>query len=331
MAVVHSSRSTIGSFSMSLPSLPIVLANVVGIASICWLTSRNNCPGKADSSTMSPDTVSSLFPDRPIRPLPKRRIRERLSPEVADAIKYPPSTHENAPLFYYPPYTLKEGGSPRSGGSMSPVESGRRNDVGRTYTPRRNGAGIAEGEGDEPALRSTLVTRSPPEILTRATRRSTRLDPARNANPQPPPSTTSSIDGYDSFENTNNKKKRKIPSAGDTTLNGTHGLNNDIGSLAMSAGIHSPANDLNGDRHSYSAAYPGSGSFMANSQGISGPGRGRLGRSRNARSPLRALSDGTNTWAGRTLKTAAPQWAASSGEFYVVCRFTHVRSQFRAS
>ncbi|KAJ4263791.1 hypothetical protein NW762_005824 [Fusarium torreyae] len=183
---------------------------------------------------MSPDTVSSLFPDRPIRPLPRRRLREKLSPEVADTIKYPPSTHETTPLFYYPPYTIKDEGSPPGTGPTSPAQQGRRTEAGRNYTPRRNGVGLLDGDEEDAALRSTLVTRSPPEILTRASQRSSKPDQTR-PNPQPPLSATSSVDGYDSFENTNNKKKRKIPSAGDATLNGTHGLNNEIGSLALSA------------------------------------------------------------------------------------------------
>ncbi|KAM5346527.1 hypothetical protein ACJ41O_009532 [Fusarium nematophilum] len=197
---------------------------------------------------MSPDTVSSLFPDRPIRPLPKRRLREKLSPEVADSIKYPPSTHETAPLFYYPPYTVKDEGSPPRNGSASPVEQGRRAEPGRNYTPRRSGVGVSDGDEEDGALRSTLVTRSPPEILTRAARRPSRPDQARQPNPQPPPSTTSSVDGYDSFENTNNKKKRKIPSAGDPSLNGAHALNNEISSLAISGAAHPPASDLHSDR-----------------------------------------------------------------------------------
>ncbi|KAI8722269.1 hypothetical protein NCS52_00370400 [Fusarium sp. LHS14.1] len=265
---------------------------------------------------MSPDTVSSLFPDRPIRPLPKRRLRERLSPDVADSIKYPPSTHETTPLFYYPPYTLKDEGSPPRTGSMSPVEQGRRTESGRNYTPRRNGVGLPDGDEEETALQSSLVTRSPPETLTHPARRPSRPDPPRHPNPQPPPSTTSSVDGYDSFENTNNKKKRKIPSAGDPTLNGTHALNNEIGSLAISSDTaHSPASELHGDRsYAHSGAYPGSGTFSTSNQGISGPGRGRLGRSRNGRSPLRALPDGNTTWAGRASKTAPPQWAPAERE-----------------
>ncbi|KAH7157485.1 hypothetical protein B0J13DRAFT_170994 [Dactylonectria estremocensis] len=299
-----------------MPPSSVFLTGFVG-AAILYLLTRWLRFSSADlSPIMSPDTVSSLFPDRPIRPLPKRRLRERLSPEVADTIKYPPLTHENSLLFYYPPCTPKDEGSPPRPGSASPAEPVRRNDPGRNYTPRRNGAGLSDGEEEENALRSTLVTRSPPEILTRAARRQSRPDQARHPNPQPPPpSVASSVDGYDSFENTNNKKKRKIPSAGDPTLNGTHALNNDASSLAISSGAQSPPTEVNGDRlYSQTAGYPGSGTFMTNSQGISGPGRGRLGRSRNGRSPLRALSDGNNTWAGRTSKTAPPQWASPERE-----------------
>ncbi|KAF4445703.1 hypothetical protein F53441_10577 [Fusarium austroafricanum] len=264
---------------------------------------------------MSPDTVSSLFPDRPIRPLPKRRLREKLSPGIAETITYPPSTHEATPLFYYPPYNFRDDGSPPRACSTSPAQQGRRIEAGRNYTPRRNGVGLPDGDDEEATLRSTLVTRSPPEILTRGTHQSSKPD---FSNPQPPLSATSSADGYDVFENTNNKKKRKIPSAGDATLNGTHGLNNEIGSLAISAGAgNSPTNELHSDRaNSHSSSYPSTGTFTSHNQGISGPGRGRLGRSRNGRSPLRALSDGNNnSWVGRGSKAAtSSQWTSGEHE-----------------
>ncbi|KAF4463748.1 hypothetical protein FALBO_9418 [Fusarium albosuccineum] len=296
--------------------LAIVTTTLLGAVAIYLLTRNTRSPRADHSSNMSPDTVSSLFPDRPIRPLPKRRLREKLSPEVADSIKYPPSTHDNAPLFYYPPYTLKDEGSPPRTGSTSLVEQGRRMEIGRNYTPRRNGVGLPDGDEEETSPRSTLVTRSPPEILTRPARRPSRPDQARHPNPQPPPSTTSSVDGYDSFENTNNKKKRKIPSAGDPTLNGTHALNNDIGSLAISSNTgNTPVNELHTDRsYTHTGTYPSPGTFATSNQGISGPGRGRLGRSRNGRSPLRALPDGNNTWAGRASKAAPPQWASAEHE-----------------
>ncbi|CAI6094147.1 unnamed protein product, partial [Clonostachys chloroleuca] len=84
---------------------------------------------------------------------------------------------------------------------------------------------------------------------------------------QPAPSAPSSVDGYDSFENTNNKKKRKIPSAGDSVLNSAHGLNIDMSSHPTSAGAGSPSGEVNGDHSLYSSAgYTTTGSFGSNGQ-----------------------------------------------------------------
>ncbi|XP_044721607.1 uncharacterized protein HRG_04522 [Hirsutella rhossiliensis] len=254
---------------------------------------------------MSPDTVSALFPDRPIRPLPKRRLRERLSPEVAHSIKYPPSTHDTVPLFYYPPYTVKEGGDSVATESAGPLEHNRRSNLGATFGSLRNGVGPEVAEEEEAIVRSTLVARSPPEIFSRAARNPSRPDQPRPADPQPPPSATSSVDGYDSFENTNNKKKRKIPSAGDSAINAAHSLNSETSSLAISAGGHSPTSNAHDDRlHHSTSGYVASGPYVPINQGFSGPGRGRLGRARNGRSPLQALPDGNNVWPARSSKAA---------------------------
>ncbi|KAH8701739.1 hypothetical protein BGW36DRAFT_104393 [Talaromyces proteolyticus] len=83
-------------------------------------------------------------------------------------------------------------------------------------------------------------------------------------------------DGYDAFENTNNKKKRKIPTSG--TLNSHH---SSLTSEHATAGISgsttgSPATLAD----SGAGTYYGSGSPATSSvgNGISGPGRGRYGR-----------------------------------------------------
>jgi hypothetical protein len=283
---------------------------ITAIVAICWLTYRNRPRQTGNSSNMSPDTVSSLFPDRPIRPLPRRRLRERLSPEVADAIKYPPSTYASLPLFHYPPYSLKdEGSSPRLE-SVSPTEVGRRTESSQSSQPiRRNGVSVRPGEDGDVISRSTLVTRSPPEILSRASVRSPRPEQARQSHNQPPPSVTSSVDGYDSFENTNNKKKRKIPTAGDSNINNGHGISPDVTAHATAVDAQSPISDVGGDRSYYnSVGYASPGVFGPGGTGMSGSGRGRLGRSRNGRSPLRALPDGNNTWAGRAPKSFPPHW-----------------------
>ncbi|ODA78746.1 hypothetical protein RJ55_06129 [Drechmeria coniospora] len=259
------------------------------------------------SRIMLPDTVSSLFPDRPIRPLPSRRLREQLSPEVADSIKYPASTLDKAPLFYYPPYTIKaDHAGQASAEPQSAADQGRRPDL-RAFASLRNGVGLREEE--EGKWRGTLASRPPAGNPSRTARNVSRPEQPRRAEAKAPSSAASSVDGYDSFENTNNKKKRKIPSAGDSALNGAHGLNSDLGSLPISTGAHLPTNDGNAERLLNSiAGYAAFGPQISNSQGFSGPGRGRLGRPRNGRSPLRALADGNGAWPGRSPNPDASRW-----------------------
>lgn len=258
--------------------------------------------------TMSPESVSSLFPQRPIRPLPKRRLRERLSPDVADSIEYPPANQNSSPLFYYPSIPRDEVPS-RSGG----LNGMGRSSLGYEISPKVH-AGNGESDEEDMALNSSkIVRRSQPDILNRASALPPKLEQSKHSNPQPPPSTASSADGYESFENTNNKKKRKIPTAGDSALSGTHSLA-DIGSMSISAAT-SPSNEHSELGGSASPSYYGAGNFVTNNQGISGPGRGRFGRSRNGRSPLGTLSDAPNSWVGRGPKYRPPQWATSSESF----------------
>ncbi|KAI1432035.1 hypothetical protein GGR50DRAFT_634685 [Xylaria sp. CBS 124048] len=255
---------------------------------------------------MSPESTSSLFPDRPIRPLPKRRLRERLSPDVAESIKYPPVPQANTPLFVYP-YHPRDDLSSTSADLVGAI--GQENGLKTGVDPgiRRNG--LVAATRDEDSLmsqaRRALGSRGFHEPLEHG---GFRIPPRsihqpRQQKPQPPPSTASSADGYDSFENTNNKKKRKIPIAGETILNGTHVLNDPAG-----FGMPSPpgnGDDDGGDHVPISTPYYQSGGPVGNGQGISGPGRGRYGRVRNGRSPLRALADSNANWTSRNMKLRA--------------------------
>ncbi|KAI0019747.1 hypothetical protein F4780DRAFT_771126 [Xylariomycetidae sp. FL0641] len=246
---------------------------------------------------MSPESTSSLFPERPIRPLPKRRLRERLSPDVADSIQYPPAPQATAPLFAYP-YNPKDESSTAV---APPTDAGRENvaKFGSDARLRRNGVGY-EREDDNISghARRALGSRAHNDYGPRAQQ---RPGPSRQVNAQAPPSTASSADGYDSFENTNNKKKRKIPTAGETVLNGTHVLHD-----SAAFGVPSPpttGDEGSGDVFgSTSTPYYQSHSATASGQGISGPGRGRFGRARNGRSPLRTLSDSIGNWGARNFK-----------------------------
>ena len=249
---------------------------------------------------MSPEAVSP-YPDRPIRPLPKKPLRERLSPDVAQSIKYPPAPKTTTPLFYYG-YNVPESEPNGAVESQHPGERERADEIERTYISRRNGAEL-DSDDDEQAYRSRIYSRPSADTTGRSYRYVLKPD-SKNPNPQPPASTASSADGYDSFENTNNKKKRKIPTPGDSNLNGVH-LKSDMAGM----GISGP-DDLVEDVGSIGVAYHGSVNVI---QGISGPGRGRYGRLRNGRSPLRTLSDATGNWGnGRTTKQRQAQWPSAS-------------------
>ncbi|KAI0188471.1 hypothetical protein EV127DRAFT_434166 [Xylaria flabelliformis] len=249
---------------------------------------------------MSPESSSSLFPDRPIRPLPKRRLRERISPDIADSITYPPTPQTSTPLFVYP-YNSREEPSPFSPDLVGAAI--RDNGLRREGEAGFRRTGLVANRDDDSLItqaRRALGSRGFHEPAEHGIRVPPRSGQPRQPKPQPPPSTASSADGYDSFENTNNKKKRKIPIAGETILNGTHVLNE-----PAAFGMPSPpptGDDDSGDHVPTSTPYYQSGGPLSNGQGISGPGRGRYGRNRNGRSPLRALSDSNANWNGRNMK-----------------------------
>jgi len=242
---------------------------------------------------MSPD-ASSPYPDRPIRPLPKKPLRERLSPDVAQSIKYPPAPKTTTPLFYYGYNSRDENGTNGLVEPPHPSERERADEIERNYISRRNGEDVDSDE-DEQAYRSRIHSRPSADTPGRSHRYVQKPD-AKHPNPHPPASIASSADGYDSFENTNNKKKRKIPTPGDSSLNGASSSD----SVPMGS---SNANDLVDEV--VGAGYH----ISAVGHGISGPGRGRYGRPRSGRSPLRTLSDASSNWGnGRTAKQKQPQW-----------------------
>ncbi|KAF3002224.1 hypothetical protein E8E14_003514 [Neopestalotiopsis sp. 37M] len=263
---------------------------------------------------MSPDSVSSLFPDRPIRPLPKRRLRERLSPDVADTIKYPLEPQSNAPLFYYP-YNLKAEAGPASLDASNAMNRENSLDPVHEAGLRRYGlAGDREDTGVIQQGRRILASRPSQESPGNVLRTPPRTSQGRRHTPQAPPSTASSADGYDSFENTNNKKKRKIPTAGDGLLNGTHVMA-DSGVLGVpsppTTGDEGPGDALAATSSSYS--YAGVGGSPV--QGISGPGRGRYGRVRNGRSPLRQVPDTNSNWPVKNSRSRSDgQYSVPLGE-----------------
>ena len=117
--------------------------------------------------------------------------------------------------------------------------------------------------------------------------------------PQSAGSSNDSVDGYDSFENTNNKKKRKIPMSG-SLGNHQSSLSAEMAQMGISS-----SRDMDGSHGEIDSGvghYYGSGSSAiptgSSGNGISGAGRGRYGRAgtRNfsGRSPLGVSSNGSN-------------------------------------
>ena len=258
------------------------------------------------------DTTSSIYPDRPIRPLPKRRLRSRLSSEVAESILYPPATTLSKPLFQFPYNgpTHQRNKSP-AGMHPSKIEAGlvREQRNGDAETDSYQFRGAENGSEDEDGLgmaRRYQEQRQRPGSVNYTSRNGytpSKSDTVKYIKPPIPQSTASSadsIDGYDSFENTNNKKKRKIPTSGSL---GNHqgSLSADMAQMGISSARDLDAGQSESDSgvgHYYGtgnsavpAASPGTG--------ISGAGRGRYGRAgtryHNGRSPLGVSVNGSNT------------------------------------
>lgn len=215
-----------------------------------------------------PDTPSPVYPDRLIRPLPKRPLRSRLSPEAERSILFPPAPPVSQ-LFYG---SYSEHGDTRD--SKVYMQQNSAESYSHEHSPDRDQRhpyenGVSEVEsGDEG---------SPVVVRRSAGFRGSSLSPSTPVpNGQAVQSSPGGPDGYDAFENTNNKKKRKIPTSG--ALNSHHSsLTSDLASMGISGSMAGSPVGL-GD--STTGTYYGSGSPAASSVGsvISGPGRGRYGR-----------------------------------------------------
>ncbi|KAK4459064.1 hypothetical protein QBC42DRAFT_254747 [Cladorrhinum samala] len=257
---------------------------------------------------MSADAAPTLFPNRPIRPLPKRRLRERLPPEVAESIEYPPVPQRISPLFSYNIPSVDESVSSGTGtGSALPREVVA--DLARQT--RAIGLGSENDRAGNSAPRVNNSNR--PQLDTSG--RLLSSTPTLDQDDFAPLSYPSSPDGYDSFENANNKKKRKIPTA---VEGGVHIANDSLLSAGLlnRAGQATEAQGQSSTPSSspYYSPYYGSGSFGSGAQNVAGPGRGRYGRAKSGRSPLRTLSDSTNSWAGRNSKLRPGPWTPGSNE-----------------
>ena len=310
-----------------------------------WVQSKLTWPMPAVSADAAYSTPSSaghfselsspIYPDRPIHPLPKRRLRSRLSPETADSILYPSTSTPSKALFTLP---FNEPGAAANGSSAEPSSDGifSLTSPGQNLGQGKNGYQFrgSDPDSDEDDANGSMrryQTEQKGQLSQGLVNDDQRKGPIKYTKVLMPMSTSSSqdsIDGYDSFENTNNKKKRKIPTSGG--LGGHHSsLSTELAHMGISSSrdYDSSQTEMDGGIGHYygtgSSAVPTSSSGT----GISGAGRGRYGRNAprvpSGRSPLGISTNGSNALqAGRQLLqkqdlTSVGQTSAR-GESFVV-------------
>jgi len=278
------------------------------------------------SAVHSPDTTSPIYPDRPIRPLPKRRIRSRLSPNVADSILYPSGPVIPKPVFYIPYNAENYGNGARSNGGLENrglASTGHLCNHDNDHNSNNQCDTVeSEDEVDGTGLACYQKLRSVAAAANHVTNgyrdgnhRQDGLASSVGLNrPPAPPSTSSSADGYDSFENTNNKKKRKIPTSGNT---GHHhsSLSADMANMGISTPHEpnpaSPDECVGGVGQYYGSGSSATPTGVAGSS-ISGAGRGRYGRntgrSASGRSPLGVSTNASNAWMSGRSSAARRDW-----------------------
>ncbi|MCJ1474050.1 hypothetical protein MMC13_002708 [Lambiella insularis] len=256
-------------------------------------------------TTNSSDTTSPVYPDRPIRPLPKRPLRSRLSPEVADSIRYPPAPASSSLFYSYSPSThhlagaLVDSEAEEVNKALIGAPKACNGDAKNGYQFR--GKELESDEEDGLGLIRRYENQQRRSLSVMPSRGYTN-GVSRNHDPlsQSAVSSNESVDGYDSFENTNNKKKRKIPTG---SLGSQHSsLSADMANMGISQGHDSEEFPVTPDLASNQ--YQGSPSsntlYSIPGTGISGAGRGRYGRSGrrevSGRSPLGVSTNASNAW-----------------------------------
>lgn len=246
------------------------------------------------SIARSPDTASPLFPERAIRPLPRSRLKAKLSPEQASSITYPPDPVPASPVLSF---GGKENAAPAGNlhGRMSNGLAVHEQYLHHAHHPHHETAmhshctcgeevdsGDEEIEFDHPDFRYASPTPNGTVADTVLDSVQRRLMAAKAA---PSASAASSADGYESFENTSNKKKRKIPLSAASSMHQTH-LSAEMASLGLNGPLDGTMDAIRDGATAAKGEYyppvPASSSAGAGT-GISGAGRGRYGR-QNGRS-----------------------------------------------
>ncbi|KAJ5573940.1 uncharacterized protein N7459_008367 [Penicillium hispanicum] len=242
----------------------------------------------------APDTPSPVYPDRLIRPLPKRTLRSRLSTDAADTILYPP-TPPASQIFYGVSADSEEAVNDSKVYVQQTIEADRHELTPEADSHHNFENSVELDSGDEDG----------PVVVRRSAGFQGSLSPVSSTHPPGSsgkdgvPKASAGPDGYDAFENTNNKKKRKIPTPGN--IGGHHSaLSPEFASMGLASSNPPPPAVGDGATGTY---YGNGNPASPLGSGISGSGRGRLGRSstrsNSGRNPLSANAQ--NAWMnGRT-------------------------------
>ncbi|KIX09462.1 uncharacterized protein Z518_00542 [Rhinocladiella mackenziei CBS 650.93] len=237
----------------------------------------------------SPDTPSTVFPERLIRPLPKRSIKSRLSQEAADAITYPP-TLPSTSLPTYAHYG-ENGDYPNDSKVLVQHHSdGYDHDHDHDHDEEHDHHGCPhhhhchhdEYEDDLDSQDERMVPVRHYFVTSQRSPRSARQSryAAKGGASVP--------DGYEAFENTNNKKKRKIPTSGSLSLHHST-MTNELAHMGISG-----SKDGSADDSYYATTHTGTSSGL----GVQGAGRGRNTRKLPGRNPLGVSVNGSNARSG---------------------------------
>lgn len=171
------------------------------------------------------DTSYSLVHGRPIRPLPKRRLRSRLSDDTNAALFGPPQ-QPTTPLFYFP-YNNYAGDQAIGGASVS---------SGFGLGQHSTGDNLQDSS-DEEDNSNASVSRGVGSGVSGV---------SENTPSQP--------DSYEWSENTNNKKKRKIPTPANP--GGSSGGNGGGGGGSHSSPGFSPTSSTPTPRNRWKSSGP---------------------------------------------------------------------------
>lgn len=252
---------------------------------------------------------SSVFPDRLIRPLPRRSLRSRLSEEAADAIPFPP----NPPSSSFPAYNhYGEHGEYVNDSKVIVQQDDDYCDHDHDddlhhhhhhhyheHDPEDHHHHYHQHQVDDDLESLDDEDRNPAAVRRTMGYRQSPASPraARSSRHTTSKASYSGSDGYDAFENTNNKKKRKIPTSS------TIGLHQSSLSAELAhLGLNGSRTDLSVAQEDGAAdvQYQAPGSQSATM--LSGIGRARHvkdpGRRISGRNPLGVSTSNSNVRPG---------------------------------